>query len=470
MDICSEGIARIWRSWRSDFPSAETALSASRYVDPADSSAVAMRATAAALRGEFLPGVAGGRAQEWLTGLISLLSSRAVRWAVEQAIRRRGTDPALASQVRADALALWAISLYEGLPGPFPALLLGAPNGGVAHLAAALGVPFLSEHFLISFRSPAIHPDDVAAYKARGDGLARPILDRNPDLAVVNHYDPLHDRLLIRHVNHIRVKLLDLPPAYRAFVQARLEPGGAILFIDCQYPWRQYRVGERHTFQVGGLGGVDDEEFIRGSPFIGGWQLDLPLEVQPESEWGTLPRFRQAAEEFARERGYRFVVLRGDSPEHYAELAFRAHRLLSEKEGRPPQGVLVDCFTQLNPEANRLSRLLSCWLPFNCADSLAFLKRMVSHFPPGHPVLFAPLPSLSPSFDTVPLPRWLEALEGFSVMLVGVNPRLYPFDVASLFRFPRELEAWCRAHPDPVRAQLTVEELVACAEEMSVEP
>lgn len=452
-------------------------IPASRYVDTADSSAVSMRATAAALRGEFLPSIAGSEAQGWLIRLISTFGLRVVRWAVEQAVSRRATDPALATQVRSDALARWAVSLYEDLPGPFPAILIGAPNGGVAHLATALGVPFLSEHFLISFRNSATGPDDVSGYKASGDALAQPILDHNPDLAVVNHYDPLHDRLLIRHVNHIRVKLLGLPLAYRQFIQRRLEPDGALLFIDSQYPWRQYRVRERHTFQVGGLGGVSDEEFIQGSsaieafqraersPFIGGWRLDLPLEVQPESEWGTLLQFHQAVEDFAQERGYHFVVLSGDSPEYYSELAFQAYSLLNQKEGRSPQGVLVDCFTQLNPVANRLSRLLPCWLPFNCTDSAAFLERMVSRFPPGRPVLFAPLPGLSPSFDTVPMSRWLEILEGHPVTLVGVNPRHHPFDIAALFRFPGELKTWCQDHPDPVGAWLTVEELLACAGE-----
>jgi len=442
-----------------------------------DSSAVCVKSVAAALRGEHLQNYPANRPMTFLAGLVSALGQRAACWTVERAISRGGQDPALADRLTTADLACWAVSLYENLAGPWDAVILGAPNGGVAHLATALGAPFLSQHFLISFRDHT-HADDIATYRAHGDALAAPILARNPDLAVVNHYDPLHDRFLVKYVNHIRLKLLTLPAAYQEFIRTRLRPGGTLIFIDCRYPWLQYRLGDRHTFQVGGLGAVSDSEFLEGrpefealqraerSPFVGGWRLDEPLEVGPESEWGTLPPLRQAVEEFAAAGGYRFLALEGDSPEWFAGLAFRAHRRLSEKEGRPPQGLFVDCFTQVDPVACRQSRLWPFWLPFNCADSLEFLCRWRSAFPPGTPVLLAPLPSFAPAFDTVPLADWLAALEGFPVQVLGVDRRRFPADIAGLFRFQPQLAAWCRAHPDPVQARLATDELAALATEV----
>ncbi|MBC7263953.1 MAG: hypothetical protein H5T64_06270 [Chloroflexi bacterium] len=440
------------------------------YIENTDSSAIAMRSVAAALRGEFFASQDRGPLAELAARFISLLGPRAITWAVERVVATSGINPRFAHAVRTENLAQYAVSLYHDCKGPYSAVILGAPNGGVAHLATALGVPFLSEHFLTSYRDPA-HPDDIATYKAHGDALAQPILANNPDLAVVNHYDPLHDRFLVKYVNHIRMKLLALPQAYRDFIRIRLQPGGTIIFIDCRYLWRQYRVAERHTFQVGGLGGVSDEQFMtgtpeieamqraEGSPFVGGWRLDLPLSVEPESEWGTLPEFRAACEAFARQNGYQFLALEGNTPEAFSVLAYRAHRKLSEKEGRQPRGVFFDCFTLVNPVASRISRLLPLWLPFNCRDSLDFLRRMLPEIPTEMPVLFAPLPNFAPAFDTVPMAEWQTTLSNHKVNWLGINPRLYPTDILGLLRFRREIESWCQAHPDPVRAHLTVEEL-----------
>lgn len=447
------------------------------YIESVDSSAVAMRSVATALREQFLRPYEGTAFEEALAQVVALFGQRVSSWAIEQAIRDSGTDPAVAERVRSADLARWAVSLYDGLGGPFDALVIGAPNGGVANLAVALGAPFLSEHFVSAFRVRA-HVDDIAAHKSQGDPLVRAILANNTDLLAIQHYDPLHDRFLVRYVNHIRVKLLDLPEEYRAFIHERLRPGGTLVFVDCRYPWRQYRVGERHMFQVGGLGAVTDEDFIAGnsrieamqraerSPFIGGWSLKgLPLVAQPESEWGTPPEFRAAVEEFARKNGYRFLALVADHPEWYAELTFRANVRLCEREGVEPQGVIVECFTQTNPIAARRSGLLPLWLPWNCVDSLPFLRRMTAEFPRGKPVVFTPLANFTRTYDLATLEQYREILSDFPLILLGMNPRLYPADPTSLFRTARELERWCAAHPAPMQAHLTADELAACAQE-----
>ncbi len=435
-------------------------------IETTDSSAVCMRSVAAALRGRFLDPFRLSALERAGLSAIALFGPEAVRRAVGYGVRNRGVDPSWADRITAARLARWAVSLYDGLDGPFDALLIGAPNGGVAHLAAALGVPFLSQHFLISFRDPT-DPDDVRSYFEHGTGLARRILRREPMVAVINHYDPLHDRFLVRWVNHIRLKLLDLPDPYRAFIRERLRPGGTLIFIDCRYPWLQYRVGPRHTFQVGGLGDVSDREFLEGRPEIealrsapGGWSLpDLPLERQVESEWGAAPPLREVVEAFARANDYRFLALEGDHPEWYARLAFEVHRRLSEREGREPQGVLVEMFTQTNPAAPLRSRLLPLWLPFNCADSLRFLRRMRDRFPPDRPVLLTPVPNFVLTFDTAGWSAYQDALAGMDVQILGVRRRLFPSDPAGMWRPARALARWCQEHPDPVRVRLSVEEL-----------
>jgi len=433
-----------------------------------------MRSVAAALRGEFFQ---PQDMPDWVAGLATLLGGLGRRfnvWAVDCSQSMTGIAPEVADRITSADLAEHALGFYRGVQGPFDAVIVGAPNGGVAHLATALGAPFLSQHMLTSFRDHK-HADDIHIYAEHGTELARRVLSRNADLGVVNHYDPLHDRFLVRWVNHIRYKLLDLPQAYREAIRVWLKPCGTIVFSDCRYPWHQYRVGERHTFQVGGLGGVADEEFLSGrpeieavqraerSPWVGGWRLDLPLEVQPESEWGTLPELRGACEAFARQSGYDFLPLTADHPEGFSLLAFHAHQALLRKAGLQPQGVLVDCFTQVNPVAPRLSSLLPLWLPFNCTDSLDLMRRSVGEWPQDLPVLFAPLPNFAPAFDTVRLDVWLQVLGGLDVHLLGIDPRWYPEDLAGLFRFAPALKRWCEGHPAPVRAHLSPDELRALA-------
>jgi len=429
-----------------------------------------MRSVAAALRGEFfqpqdMPAWVGAAASR-LAGL----GRRFNTWAVDRSQSMTGIAIEMAERITTADLAKHALGYYHDVRGPFDAVLVGAPNGGVAHLATALQAPFLSQHLLTSFRDHK-HADDVHTYAQHGTELAQRVLRHNPDVAIVNHYDPLHDRFLVRWVNHIRYKLLDLPQAYRETLRAWLRPGGTIIFVDCRYPWKQYRVSARHTFQVGGLGGVSDDEFLQGrpeieamqhherSPWVGGWQLGLPLEAQPESEWGVLPELRVACEAFARENGYGFLPLQADHPDWYSALALRAHGVLLQKEGRTAQATFIDCFTQVNPVAARLCGLLPLWLPFNCTDSLDFLRRTLPHLPKDKPVLFAPLPNFAPAFDTVPIDAWLELLHGWDVQLVGINPRQYPEDLAGLFRFTPALQRWCAQHPAPVHARLSSDEL-----------
>lgn len=443
------------------------------YLESMDSSAVAMRSVAAALRGQFLRLYEGGLPEEVVARMLALLGERAIGWGIRQAVRFAGQESGAADLVSSEELADWAVGLYRDSEGPFDAIVLGAPNGGVADLAVALGAPFLSEHFASVFRAHA-HVDDISAHWSQAEHQARAVLRHNPQIHVVQHYDAVHDRSLLRSHNVLRFKLLDLPAAYRGFIKARLRPGGTIFFADCTYTWPQYSLADRHTFQVGGLGGLAPDEYSAGSarietmqradgsPYLGGWTLKgIPAEAHAESEWGTLPEFRAAAEAFAKANEYGFVVLQCSHPEQYAEIAFRANQKLCQDEGLKPQGTLVECFTQANPVAARLSRLLPLWLPWNCTDSLPFLTKMAAEFPPEAPVLFLPASSFSRTFDMASLEDYRRILQGFPLVVLGMNQRLYPVDPTTLFRATRELRRWCERNPAPLRTHLSADDLSA---------
>jgi hypothetical protein len=433
-----------------------------QYVEPTDSSATIMRGVAAALNDEWMLPQSLSRLLVALTGPANRLPEKARLQLIDFFVRNLGVPQSLAAEVKAEGLAQWAVNLY-GSDGPsYDTIVLGAPSGGIGHLAALLGAPFLSEHFVTRFRYRG-DPDDVTGYMAYGTTLARTILDNNSDLLIVNHYDPIHDRFMVPHVNYLRMKLLTLPAPYQEFIARRLRPGGTILFADCRYPWGQYRVSRRHNFQVGGLGGLADADYIQGSPEVGqylaetkgghrenspsprqSWAVQLPWLPQRESEWGSLQVFRRAVETFSSESGYRFLALNGSHPTDFSRIAFYASHQAIRDMDQEPSGVLVDSFTLTSPTGALQAGLLPLWLPFNCVDSLGFLSDMAPDFPAGRPVLLAPVPSYSPSWDVARADQWVAACgPRADVTWLGIDPAAYPVDIAGWFRFLPALQSWC---------------------------
>ncbi len=444
-------------------------------VSKTDSAAVIMRAVAAALRGEFVEVWNLNAWQQRLLKLAALGGKKAVMAAVERSVAASGVEPSVATRITTSTLATWAVSLYQDVHGPFDSLIIGAPSGGIMHLATALEAPFLSQHFLVSYSDPK-SADDVELYLAHGNELADPALRRNRDLAVVNHYDPLHDRFMVKYVNHLRYKLLDLPEAYKAFIFQTLRPGGTLIFADCRYSWPMYFIGERHWFQVGGLGGVRAGEFMdgrhpdiaalqdaAGAASVGNWGLQgRTAFAMPESEWGALPPLHQRVAQFARENAYEFVALEAPHPEHFSALAFRVWDKVLRRAAIEPQGILLETFTQVAPAAVRAAALLPVWLPWNCTDSLDFLRRIQREFRLNldlreKPVFWLPLPNFTETFDIAPWAAWLEALNGLDVRPLGTHSHLYPADPAALYAPRQALMAWVAAHPSPVMERATLE-------------
>jgi hypothetical protein len=447
----------------------------SEYVESTDSSATIMRAVAAALNDQWMV------AQSWSSPLVALarpanrLPEKTRLRLLAFLVRNLGVPQSLAGEVTAQGLAQWAVNLYETDGPGYDAVILGAPSGGVGHLAALLGAPFLSEHFVTQYRYRG-DPDDVSAYMACGSSLAETVLENNPDLLVVNHYDPIHDRFMVPYVNYLRMKLLTLPAPYQHFIERRLRPGGTILFADCHYGWGQYRVSRRHNFQIGGLGGIADVEYVQGSPMVEkylaekgrghgnkatslrrSWSVPFPWLQQRESEWGSLQAFRRSVHTFASENGYRFLALNGAHPADFSRIAFYASYEAMLNLNLEPSGVLVDCFTLTSPTGALRAGLLPLWLPFNCLDSLGFLRDMTPEFPPGKPILLAPVPSFSPSWDVARAEQWVAACGAHAdITWLGIDPAAYPADLAGVFRFVPALQAWCAKAGARTRPAFTV--------------
>ncbi|MEW6203479.1 MAG: hypothetical protein AB1546_16005 [bacterium] len=453
------------------------------FIEKSDSSAAQTRALAAALHRRHFAPFNLNFSQRTFMRTLSFMPRNVIASGINLTMLRTSVPQRMAEKITTSELTQWGADLY---PDDYicNTIILGAPNGGVSHIGTIMDAPFLTSHFLICFRHIK-NVDDIYSTFHRGKHLAAAITRKNHDLHAINHYDPIHDRPALAYINHVRLKLIELPSVYKNFIAERLKPNGALVLINCCYPWLQYRVAPRVSFQVGGLGGITDEEFLNGSTRIdeycyhhgsrtrGGWHLRTSryaLTRMPESEWGALPEFADAVKDFATASGIRLVTLTADHPEKFGELSFHLHRLASDKDSETPLYVFVDCFNQLDPFANIQSRLLPLWLPYYDENSYRFAQKMVKLVHPDTRFLFTMHPSYSDPFDLVPLDKWTElfTLEQ-PPLLFGVNPSRFPYDISWVYRFGTEIKNWSKVHSDPVRSRISVDEMVAVAKKIGIQ-
>jgi hypothetical protein len=372
-----------------------------------------------------------------------------VRWQFNQS----ALSPERARQLDVNDLVRQRLQDYRELEGRFPVVIVGsALAGAAAHIAAILGGPFLPQPFILGLRGGS--PDEsVAPHLAQTSSIAEAILERNPSLKAIAHFDPVHDGWLTRTVSHLRLKLIDLPKAYRSFLCRHLTPGGTILYLDCRAEWLQFPLMERFSYQIGGWGGIPAEEYLHGSdridqflktsgsPHRGGWHVPG---IEPvwgsESEWGSEPGLDQALQAFAKEFDYHFQRIQFVHPHEFSRLAFEAHKTLFDQNQRAISGVLIETFTQFDPFIVLQGGLLPLWLVFNTSDCLEFLKNTLKRVPTDVLAYFSGLATLSRTPDMIPWGEWATTLEGRPWVSVGAGPRRYPEDMVALFRWVERIK------------------------------
>jgi len=362
-------------------------------------------------------------------GFVSLFSERTrialIDWGMRLSVGHRARN---AGRLDVESLSQWCVDQYPQ-DRRYSAIVIGSPNGAVAHLAALLGAPFLTTSFGLTFRHPTIDNEDHLVYLESARAIVDSIVAANPSdgYELITHYDPLHDRSIVEIASFVRVKLTALPAAYRAFIDRHLEPGGTLVVVDCTFTWPQYELGGRSFLQVGGLGGIAPETFLER------WPLDLPVVARAESEWGCPDGFAEAVARFAAERGFELVKIGLDHPWAYSRLVYNAYLAC---EGVRSGLLLIDCFNHLNPRTNVEIGVPALWLPFNTTEGPALVEAALRDGGALDRILFTPLPSFAGSPDTASLPAWIDLLRGYGeVELFAIDSRLYPADPLAPYRF-----------------------------------
>ncbi|NJP31822.1 hypothetical protein [Micromonospora thermarum] len=344
----------------------------------------------------------------------------------------------------------------------YPAVVVGSSSGALVHLCAALGIAWLPQTLLLPLRQRHVPTDDPMRALHAFDATARALLTRNPHFVLHHMHDPSQDRLTSRRMAYFRVKRTRLGPAYERFLTDTLETGGVLLLAECTRRWPTTRVGERHVFQFGAVGGLEPSQYHQGDPRIAAflrrygierarWEAPRPDGDSPEAEWGFDPALREDVVAFARRHGYQVRRLTFDDPEDLSPLVADLYRWWNRRRGLPTNRLLVDSFILLEPWWTLRTGCVPYWSTFpvqSSADALAHYLHQSDAYDFIHLMLFC---HGAESAGLATVDQWQALLQQARVAgsFAGVEPGRYPSDLATFFRYQSALRAIPARHPIP---------------------
>ncbi|MEK0081621.1 hypothetical protein [Benzoatithermus flavus] len=356
-----------------------------------------------------------------------------------------------AAEMRAEAIAAWIAGLFP--ERHYPAAFVGSSNGGIVHLAAALGCPWLPQTYLCPIRRIGLDPDDPKRALEDGLPVAEALAAGNPEVSVHHMHDPNQDRLMLHTMAYHRLKFRRLPPAYRRLLERSLTPGATLYVVECGTSWPVTRTAERCSFQFGAVGGATVEEYFTGGPRVRAylarygvhrerWDPPAPDGEAPEAEWGFEPALLADLEALAAGHGWRLVRLRFGDGEDMSLLAADLYRSWYRALGLEPSRLLVESFVLMAPLAALQRRLVPLWLLFNTEPSARSLRRWLDEGPAFDEIGQMLFSHGTEGVGVTPIETW-RALLGRARrrgLFLGVDEARYPRDFATFVRFHRDLD------------------------------
>jgi hypothetical protein len=416
------------------------------YIANFDSATAMLRATSRFLKGKDFPALGLGAAMKPPIAPVNRVPrlGREVLYAGGAA--NESIRPSAVGRVSGEKVARWMTSQYP--KRRYPGAFIGSSSGALVHLAAAMGMPWLPQTFMIPVRQPDVHPDDARAGMEAGRKPGRKLLDNNPELQLHHMHDPNQDRLPLFGMTYFRVKWRQLARAYREFLIETVPEGGTIFLVECTRTWPTTALGDRHLFQFGALGGAREDEFFEGSERVEEfldhyksdwtrWDPPAPNGLRPEAEWGFEPALRDTVFQLAEARGWKVRRLVFEEPEHLSPLVADLHRWWYRQRGIRTNRLLIGSFLVQEPYWALRTGSVPFWMKFNMEPSAEWLEAYLKEREPFDELRLMLFAHGVDAVGLPPIERWrsILAMAKGSGEFVGVDETEYPRDFATYARY-----------------------------------
>ncbi|MBQ0902436.1 hypothetical protein [Micromonospora sp. U21] len=281
------------------------------------------------------------------------------RAAVSRAAGRVAITMAQVDEVDAARVARWFVDQYPRQR--YPGVLIGSPHGAAAHLAVALGVPWLPAGFDMSVHWTGGAVDRPGAALEHGEALAARLLVGNPDVHLRQVHCPASRGPLTGVTVSLATRWRTLPAAYTQFLADRLTTGAPVLLVPDVRTWPVLERGPGHSFQVGcPASGLDPVDFHPDSHAlrqvlrsVGGdaarWEPPEMSVPSGSAEHGVDSGFELAARDWAARRGHPLHRVLVPRPAALSAGVADLYRHWLRGAGKTGDRLVVECGRLLDP-------------------------------------------------------------------------------------------------------------------------
>jgi hypothetical protein len=339
-----------------------------------------------------------------------------------------GIDPDDLGQVDFPSIARSFADAYS--PGLHSGVLIGSSNGAIAHLAAAMQIPWLPGTVMIPVHriGEADRPDQAMDF---GSEHASKLLEANPDITVHQMHDSAQDELMVARMTYFRPKWTRLPDAYRDFLASRLAPGAPVVLVNDESTWPVTRDGERYVFQSGGRGGLTPEQY-----------QELPHTPQandtaPEAEWGADPQFVEDVRDWCAANDRQLIEILVDGPQEAAHPVAEVLRDWTRARGGAADHLIVPSFVLGDPWRTIELGDVPFWTFFPVQSALDSLRDHLARSIPYDQVdvLMFQHGANSPGWAAPDEWKRVVGSAGATVRMLALREEAAPHDIGSLGRY-----------------------------------
>lgn len=429
----------------------EEAGKAPRYIAKFDSGWGMLQALSNCLSGKDFPGLGALPGLKPVELLVGKLNTRLGQQVYSLTGWTETIPAGDVHSIGAEDISRAVVNLYSN--EDTNAVFIGAANGSMIHLAAALRAPWLPQSFLIPLKRPDMDPDDITADMEWGREPGRILLDNNPELILHHAHDPDHDRLMVRRMAYFRVKRRVLGETYSRYLEDKLRSGATVYIVDCDLKWPTTKVGDRHYFQTGGAGGVSPDEYLYGSERVARflerqgskvrrWNPPPVDAERPEAEWGFQTELAEDVVALGHSLGGKVVRISFEKPEAVSPLVADFYRWWYQTRGIHSNHLLAESFAFLDPYWTLRTGSVPFWLLFSGRYSADTLIDYLSRTRPYDHIYVMLLSNGINPVEGVSIEDWRSVLRQAAVggEFIGVDEDKFPFDFASFLRYNAELK------------------------------